>query len=420
VIPVWVAIAPGAKQMLLSILETPSVSCRFGHLGGDSQFQTPRCWRPERCLLCLLCSWLRGALDDSRPVKRSPALLVSIFLLVVLNVSLGPHALGEEPAASPPQSHSSSSVPSIVAFDVLDPSIGPILQLPNVPGATSFIVQEPDMGAVQLPATQKIYMFAIPDSFEQLFRNTKAVIAPEPVLVVALEGKRELARFSLNLPCPPVAFIAARGSGQNLLTETYKFGLGSRGSGVINELRRLLKAKSHTLPAIAVDYPAVAVGVGPGWQIEPGNIPGIYRSSVEIGVWAAESAIDRSIRACPKTRLILFGYSQGAQVMGDAFAELPEFERNHIARLILFADATYRPKDPRVSYKPKPLPEHGIKGTRAPFPSGDTAIIESWCFELDFVCQYGLKSRSLHGKVYDTYEVHAAEAMAGTLFPKLR
>jgi cutinase len=303
------------------------------------------------------------------------ALAVSSLLLIVLNVSLGSHAHAEESATSSLQSDARPPVPTIIAFPELPGGLL-MLMLPNVPGATSFIVQQPDRKPVQLPATESIYLLHMPISIQELFDKTKVIIAPQPVSVVALQGERELARFTTYTPCPTMAFIAARGSGQDHRKGTYGLGLGNRGYKVMMEMQRQLGANLRTLPAIAVDYPAVAVGVDSG-QIAIGNISGVYRKSVKQGVEAAHRVILRSIVGCPQTLFILFGYSQGAQVMGDAFAMLSKSQRNHVARVILFADATYRSHDPRVSYKPKPLPHYGIKGAHAPFPTGDTAVIES-------------------------------------------
>jgi hypothetical protein len=384
-------------------------------LNHSNELRNPgRCGVVQR-LQYPLPSPLRHVFDDSKAMQRSLALAVSSLLLIVLNVSLGQHAHAQEPATSSPQSDSRPAVPTIIPFKSTDSSIGLMLKLPNVPGATSFIVHQSGIEPVQLPATQLIYVLtdelqAILDGWKD---KTKVVIEPQPVSVVALQGDRELARFTTYTPCPPVAFIAARGSGQEIGKVTYGLGLGSRGYQVMRGMQRLLAANPVTLPAIAVDYPAVDV------EMNRGTIPALYRESVAHGVSVAQVAILRSIEACPQTQLILFGYSQGAQVMGDAFAALSRSQRNHIKRVILFAEATYRPNDPRVRYKPKALPHHGIKGARAPFPTGETAVIESWCSGLDFVCQYNPSSRSFHGDIYNTYEVQAAEAAASALRPTM-
>lgn len=288
-----------------------------------------------------------------------------------------------------------------------------LLTWPRVRDATSFVVRLATETPIRIPGDTNSFTLYDSDPLREFRSLTDATIGPVPISVVALRGGDEISTFSVTIPCPAVAFIAARGSGQNLGLGGYSAGLGSRGAAVLKGLRQRLGLTRYELPAIAVDYPAAAITMGT--TLGPGAFPGEYRWSLEEGVIHTRLAILRSIIACPDTRLVLFGYSQGAHVIGDAFSQLDTQKRNHIDRVILLADAAYRPDDDRVAYRPARLRGVGIKGARAPFPRGDAAIIESWCWDRDAVCQRPPAGSAFHGEIYAQYEANAAESAAQAL-----
>lgn len=255
-----------------------------------------------------------------------------------------------------------------------------------------------------------------PVSLDGVFDLRRTTVAPEILLVSAYAQGRLVERFGAFLDCPSLVFVAARGSGQNgYSTEDFAKGLGDRAARVVAVLRRSLGRSERTLPAIAIDYPAIAVRPAAG-QVAAGDYPSLYDDSVSQGTSAAVSQIVRAMRACPRSRFVLFGYSQGAQVMGDAYARLSGTSRRQVARLVLFADATWRGGDPRVLYRPAALPSdgRGIKGRRPLFPPSST-VIESWCWSQDAVCQRPPSGHRFHGPVYDRYEVAAAASAAAAL-----
>ncbi|HYN67956.1 MAG TPA: cutinase family protein [Ornithinibacter sp.] len=216
-------------------------------------------------------------------------------------------------------------------------------------------------------------------------------------------------------PCPDLVYVAARGSGQNgWLTEPFAQGLGDRGRRVLGFLREALGRDSESLPAIAVDYPATAVGYNAAaWTPELGNYPAVYAASAELGAVRARNAVMRTALACADSQFVLFGYSQGGQVIGDAFAGLASPVRARVARVILFAEATYAAGDPQVDFRPAAVPGAGIKGRRAFFPASPGTVIESWCWVKDAVCQRPPGGTQFHGDIYDDYE-RAAAASAAT------
>ena len=276
----------------------------------------------------------------------------------------------------------------------------------NVPDADCFVVTRTLRGPVTLPSGSTSYLSsdAPPDGdiFDDL---TTTKVHPIILSVVAYEDGKAIRLFTHGVPCPSLVYVAARGSGQNgMFTEPFARGLGDRGMHVLEGLREALGKDQYSMPAIAVDYPALAVAFNSSMQMEIGSYPYFYNKSVQAGVENGQRVIALTAKICPKSRFVLFGYSQGAQVMGDIFTALTGQERAQVARIILFADATYSPGDPRVVYLPTAPAGKGIKGTRHPFPESPRTIVESWCWDQDAVCQRPPYGHAFHGDIYDQYE----------------
>ena len=247
-----------------------------------------------------------------------------------------------------------------------------------------------------------------PDLFGPLY---DVEVAPKLILLEVWTGTQRSNVYVAVIGCPRWVYISARGSGQNpqdLDFDGFGRGLGDRGTHFYSNLIEAMGVSSREFPAIAVDYPAVAVGLKNG-GVQPGNLPAEYSRSVDDGVLAAGSAILKVLTHCQAagTRLILFGYSQGAQVMGDAFSKLSLDQREGIGRVVLFSDATYNSQDPDISYQPTATTGHGIKGQRQLFMTNRKQVIESWCWSQDAICQ-GLSQWHFHGDIYDVYEKDAA------------
>lgn len=318
----------------------------------------------------------------------------------------GPASCGAENNAAVPTSNMSVT------------RVGPsyFLVWGNVPAADCYVVTRAPGGSVRLPAGSATYVS--PDAVElsNLGDLTKATVHPIIFSVTAYRGGVPIRRFGHFVPCPVYIYVAARGSGQNgMFTESYAQGLGDRGRRVLEGLRTATDNDQHSLPAIAVDYPAVAVAFSPSMQIEIGSYPYFYNQSVQTGVRNGLKTIALASKSCPTSKFILFGYSQGGQVIGNIYSALSEQERARVARVILFAEATYAPNDPNVVYLPKALAGAGIKGQRSAFPGAPDTLIESWCWDQDAVCQRPPRGHAFHGDVYDQYEKEAVARAANTL-----
>jgi hypothetical protein len=90
-------------------------------------------------------------------------------------------------------------------------------------------------------------------------------------------------------PCPDVEVVYARGTGEE--------GLGGTGQAFVDNLRPRIGAQS--LGVYSVNYPA-----SEEWAT---GIDGIRDAGAHVNSMAA---------ACPKTKMVLSGFSQGAAVMG--------------------------------------------------------------------------------------------------------
>lgn len=125
-------------------------------------------------------------------------------------------------------------------------------------------------------------------------------------------------------PCPDVEVVFARGTDQPP-------GLGDIGDNFVDALRARLGPKS--LAVYPVDYPATMS----------------FPRAVD-GISDAGAHIEQTAAACPKTQMVLGGYSQGAAVMGFVTAnQVPDGARvgqdlqpmpaevaNHVAAVALF------------------------------------------------------------------------------------
>ena len=90
-------------------------------------------------------------------------------------------------------------------------------------------------------------------------------------------------------PCPDVEVVYARGTGEE--------GLGATGEAFVDDLRPRLGAQS--LGVYSVNYPA-----SDEWAT---GVDGIRDAGAHVNAMAG---------ACPKTKMVLSGFSQGAAVMG--------------------------------------------------------------------------------------------------------
>jgi hypothetical protein len=185
--------------------------------------------------------------------------------------------------------------------------------------------------------------------------------------------------------CPTMELVAVRGSGEHS-------GFGPTLWSLVKDVRRFARS-AH---ADSIEYPAVNVHP---W--EP-RYNANYINSVTQGTSALRLFVINHLRSrCSKTRLVLAGYSQGAEVVDDVLqASLTSGEQANIVGVVLFGDPRFNPTqalpvdvgtfDHALSgispYQYQP--PSGTFGTLAVYSSPNAAKIRSYCAESDQICNY--------------------------------
>ena len=114
-------------------------------------------------------------------------------------------------------------------------------------------------------------------------------------------------------PCPDAEVVFARGTGEPP-------GVGGTGQAFID--------------ALTAQVPGRSVGV------YPVNYPATndYVNSAKAGAGDASAHIQNMFASCPKTKMVLGGYSQGAAVMDLTTNQLPARIGDHVAAVVLFGN----------------------------------------------------------------------------------
>ncbi|GAA3385447.1 cutinase family protein [Cryptosporangium minutisporangium] len=223
--------------------------------------------------------------------------------------------------------------------------------------------------------------------------------------------------------CGDVTVVFARGSGQRLAqreSAVFFAGLSVR-------LGPAVRATAYELGAATYGgarYPAVGVGVDSSDAFEnlldagaywTGNAGGGYRASVASGATELRTYLEQRLRDCPEERVVLGGYSQGAQVVGDALPALPRRLRDRIVFVALFGDPKLSLPEGRgvfpVACRGRSLSpwrrgnascytDNGVLDARSPYVPLELARrVGSWCDRDDPICTSNLGdfARSTHG-----------------------
>lgn len=176
-------------------------------------------------------------------------------------------------------------------------------------------------------------------------------------------------------PCPDVEIVFARGT-------TEPPGVGGIGQAFVDSLRS--KAGGRSVGVYAVNYPA----------------SNDFSTSAPAGSDDASAHVESMASACPNTRMVLGGYSQGAAVVDLATTAMPPAVADHVAAAAVFGA-------PRSSFadtlSPGPLPSIG---------SLYTAKSIELCVPNDPICSQGGWDWRAHGAYIQTGMVDQAAAFA--------
>ncbi|KAJ7687705.1 cutinase-domain-containing protein [Mycena rosella] len=169
---------------------------------------------------------------------------------------------------------------------------------------------------------------------------------PVPEITAAADSDTE---NQLSGPCRNVTFIFARGTNED-------GNVGARvGPPLIADLRAALGTDG--IAAQGVDYDASVLG-----YLEGGSPSGITTMT---------GLINTAAKQCPDTKIVISGYSQGAQLVHKAAAKLTAAVTARVVAVAIFGDPE------RVGTTASTLPPVG----KVP-----AALVDSFCHVGDIIC----------------------------------
>jgi hypothetical protein len=178
-------------------------------------------------------------------------------------------------------------------------------------------------------------------------------------------------------PCTDVQIIGVRGSGEDYVASNLFMGdlLGPIAERIIQRAPHGTTVSTYGLPYLAGDA-------------NPWNVIGSsYWRSVDDGIAKLDDYLDAVVAACPSMKLVIAGYSQGAQVAGRVLSVSGTSRTDHIAAFLMFGDPEF---NPGAVYAVGDFDrrDYGIFGKRSSSEfSTWSARVHSWCNQNDKVCQ---------------------------------
>ena len=208
-------------------------------------------------------------------------------------------------------------------------------------------------------------------------------------------------------PCADVTLVFARGSGQPLdFREAPRFfeKVTDRLVGIAVNAYELgdQEHDGATYQAVDLDFRNL-IEAEASWT---GAFGGQYRASVAGGVTELDAYLEGRVAECPEEIMAVGGYSQGAQVVGQALPGLSSEVRDRIAFVSLFGDPKLYLPEGRGPFPPacrgnefsawrrgnvSCFTDNGILEAREPYlPSDIENRAGSWCDRNDPICNNNL------------------------------
>lgn len=229
--------------------------------------------------------------------------------------------------------------------------------------------------------------------------------------------------------CVSVYLIGSRGSGEEPAGHDAYRGLGPEVYQFSARFAADVRPAGRTYGYLANPYPAVAISPGganaDGWMWNLAGLVaklplGDYDASAALGVADVLAATRQVISACPDTRVLLAGYSQGAQVSGDAYQLLTPAERAHLLGLFLLSDPHRNASD--LAADAGSASEGPARaGARPLFPLAIPEQVRSYCQAGDPVCDGPFHLTGWHLTLNDHPAKHLNYVTAktgGTTYPE--
>jgi len=232
---------------------------------------------------------------------------------------------------------------------------------------------------------------------------------------------RKLGEGTALTPCPTSALVAVRGTSQNPESaydnsDGYGAGLGNVGLAFWKELTKRSGLHFSEFPALASDAVAdpnmhelwSSISDPPKnpteWKDWAGEALGqvfgsasVYPLSVSTATLNLSSHLRNARANCPSTTIVVTGFSQGAQVVGDA---IQDYSKGRLFdQAALFSDPRQLASDRAVQYPEGTRGNHNANGLMRFAPGigprgafSDPGRVNSWCWVGDLVCVSSLKN----------------------------
>jgi hypothetical protein len=246
-------------------------------------------------------------------------------------------------------------------------------------------------------------------------------------------------RTTAMTPCPSVAVVGFRGSGEAFDDGT--LGLGGPVSAMTTELRRQIPGIS--VGTSAVSYPAVpwliSFTENSRWALYATvaytaaavakNVLGHqYADSVATGANDGSSDIRNLSVRCPATKIVVSGYSQGGQALRASLRKLDNTTATHVKAVVLFGDAGFIPQESGVTVIGDPQRQGKGIGVlslgNVPLGSRFAGRVLSDCKDTDPICQasysnaYTIGVHLTYGSSSDSFLT--ASWLKDTLYPPVK
>jgi len=197
--------------------------------------------------------------------------------------------------------------------------------------------------------------------------------------------------------CPTYEFMGARGSDEdnrvlgNARYEVSNFyGMGkTRVYDVYTRVAAAAKATGVTITPYGVHYPAINVS-SPDGATELFHLGVAYDNSVRQGAKDVATEMTREHGACPSTRFILGGYSQGAQAVGDAIESLTPAYKSFVAATVLFGNTEFNGQS-SADQSSFDSVLYGFNYPRVPWSEIITSPVYDFCHNGDVFCNVSRK-----------------------------
>ena len=224
--------------------------------------------------------------------------------------------------------------------------------------------------------------------------RTRAALAAIVSAVLLAAGISLAAPASASSSCPSIMIVVARGTNE------------PAGQGNMASLASAIgNSTSRSMSSFALDYPASAA------------FPA-YWTSVSTGEKNLQKLLTSLVASCPSSKYVLLGYSQGAQVIGNALdvngTQLSSTVNKAIKAVVFYGDPTFVPRE---SYDAGT--HEASMGGRFERPPGDlvhyATRLRSYCDANDVWCQFDGVSGAVHEGYFKKYNANATAFVDGKL-----